>query len=176
MLTLTSREAKLATKHSGDCKEVEGKEVRTLTFELQEIMLDDTELNALLGEPHAHRSLYNFQRDGAVLPFLRCFKALELEQPITGAYVALEFGGNTLKFAECKLSKIRLTLMEGGDTALSCKVTAEPALDATLAALIERLGGLVFVELRGLPPTAQRDLPLNQHGEGERPESGKRAH
>jgi hypothetical protein len=174
MLTLTNREAKLATKHSGDAKEVDGNELRTLTVELQEVMLDDTELNALLGEPHAHRSLYNTARDGSVSPFLRCFKALELEKPIDGAFVKLEFDGREITFTSCKLSKIRLELREGGDTALTCKVTAEPVLDASLAPLIQRCGHTVFVELRGEPPTAQQDLPLNRHGADEQPEQGAR--
>lgn len=170
MLTLDRRDCKLGTDHSGKTKEPKdgGEKIRLLTFELVDVPLDERELNAFLREPHAYRSLYNDGPDG-VTPFLKCFKAMELDKPIDGAYVAITFGldATEMAFADVKLSKIRLTLCDGGRTMLACKVTAAPTLDETLAALIEQFGNDIEVELRAEPPGAQQDLPLNQHGEGE---------
>jgi hypothetical protein len=86
MLTLSTREARLGKKYAGKPKSAEIDAPRTLTFELEDIELDATELNTLLNEPHAHNSLYNHARDG-IRPFLKCFKALELEGSIDGAFV-----------------------------------------------------------------------------------------
>lgn len=166
MLTLRSRDCMLGTKHSGDTIERDGEELRTLTFELTEVMLDAQELNCLLGEPHAHNSLYNHGRDG-VRPFLKCFKSLELLKGIVGAFVQIEWMANEFTFTDCKLTKVKLELRDGGETALSCKVTCTPDLDASLADLIEKMGGGVSAEIRAEPPTAQQDLPLNTHGTGE---------
>jgi hypothetical protein len=176
MLNLSNREAKLGKKHSGNVTEKDGVESRTLTFELQEVMLDATELNVLLSEPHAHNSLYVTRRDGAIQPFLKCFKALEVNCSIDGAFVQVEFHGKEFKFADVRLTKVKLELREGGDTALSCKVTAEPALDASLAKLVEQMGETVFVELRAEPPGAQQDLdlPANKFGKDEQPETPRR--
>lgn len=173
MLTLSSREAMLGAKHSGNTVERDGAQVKQLTFELAEVMLDASELNCLLGEPHAHNSLYNHSRDG-VRPFLKCFRSLELLKGIDGAFVQLTWSACEFSFVDCKLSKVKLELREGGETALSCKVTCAPALDETLAELFDKLGAEVSVELRAEPPTAQQDLPLNTHGTDEQPETGKR--
>lgn len=46
-------------------------------------------------------------------------------------------------------------------------MTTKPTLDDTLPLLFEQFGKTVDAELRGNDPNAQKDLPLNQHGEGE---------
>lgn len=175
MLTLDRRDCTLGFDYSGKGKEKDGELVRLLTFELEGIALDERELNAFLREPHAWRSLYNDGPDG-VTPFLKCFKSLEVEKAIDGAYVALTFGldQTEMAFAEVKLHKIKLSLAEGGKTLLSCKVTTAPTLDETLAELIEQFGTDIECELRAEPPGAQQDLPLNQHGEGEQSATPKK--
>lgn len=175
MLTLDRRDCELGYNYAGKGKEKDGEKVRLLTFELSEILLDERELNAFIREPHAWRSLYNDGPNG-VEPFLRCLKALELDAAIEGAYVALTYGldANEMIFAECKLTKIKLALRDGGRTALSCKVTTAPVLDETLPELIEQFGSSIECELRAEPPGAQQDLPLNKHGDGEQPATGKK--
>jgi hypothetical protein len=175
MLTLDKRDCTLGGDSSAKVKEKDGVEIRTLTFEVKEVMLDERELNAFIREPHAWRSLYNDGPDGAV-PFLKCFKALELDGSIESAYVALTYGldANEMAFADCKLSKIKLALCDGGKTALSCKVTTAPTLDETLAELFEQFGNAAEVEIRAEPPGAQQYLPLNKHGDGEQPATPKR--
>lgn len=176
MLTLSRRECRVAGKHSGNTTEKDGVTLRTLTFQLDEIPLDATELNCLLGEPHAHRALYNTRRDGGIEPFLRCIKAIEFDKAIEGAHVTLHLGrGSELAFTDCKLTKVKFVLgKDRGETLLSCKVTTAPTLDETLAELFEQFGEPAECELRAEPPTAQQDLPLSRHGEGEQPETGKR--
>ena len=168
MLTITKRDCTIGDDYSGKGKEVDGNKVKTLTFELQEILLDERELNAFLGEPHAWSSLYS-DRNGESVPFLKCFKSLELEKPIDGAYLRLVYGldATEMTFTDVKLSKIKLALRDGGLTALSCKVTTQPVLDESLPVLFEQFGNAAECELRAEPPGAQQDLPLNQHGEGE---------
>ena len=75
-------------------------------------------------------------------------------------------GYTRFDFKSCKLSKIRLELRHGGDTALSCRVMVAPELNAKLATLLEFLGHSVQAELRGEAPGAQADLPLNTFTDG----------
>lgn len=171
MLTLDLRSCDITDKYSGTAVQRDGQKIRTLTFQLENIELEERELNALLGEPHAYRSLYNISGD-RVIPFLRCFKAMEFDKAIEGAYVELTYGPNDtgeMSFVDCKLSKLKLTLHEGGKTAMSCKVTTAPTLDDTLAELFEQFGTTIQCEIRAEVPTAQQDLPLNTHGVGEQP-------
>jgi hypothetical protein len=175
MLILSQRGCQLGDDASSKGKEGEqGEKLRTLTFELEGLILDDGELNALLAEPHAWDVLYDTSGGGAV-PFLKCLKALEIDKPMEHAYVTLTYGidRKVLIFSDCKLSKVKLVLQEGGNTSLSCKVTATPVLDESLAELFDQFGKHIECELRADNST-QQDLPLNQHGEGEQKEKPKR--
>lgn len=176
MLTIDRRDCIIGEDASTKGKEVDGEKVRTLTFELEGVMLEKRELNAFLSEPHAWDVLYNDKVD-LPEPYLKCFKALELEKKIEGAYVALTYGldANEMAFTDCTLSKIRLELCNGGLTSLSCKVTALPVLDASLAELFEQFGKSIECEIRAQPPGAQQELPLNKHGASEQPEAPKRS-
>ena len=175
MLTLERRPCDLGGDYSGKVEEKDGQVLRTLTFGLATVMLDERELNALLSEPHGWTSLKN---DGplGIVPFLRCFKSLEFEKTIDAANVRLMYGLDLeQEFSEVKLSKIKLTLCDGGMTALSCKVTTAPTLDETLAQLFEHFGQPIECEIRAMPPGAQQDLPLNNHGTGEQPAAPPKA-
>lgn len=109
-------------------------------------------------------------------PFLPGLKSLEFANPLEGACVTIKYGLQIreMRFVDCKLSKITLTLEHGGETYLSCKVTSAPALDETLAELFDQFGKKITCELRSYPPDAQKDLPLNQHGEGEQSEQPRK--
>lgn len=173
MLTLNSRPCLLGLKSSTDGKEIDGAEVKLLTLELEDVLLDKREVNVLLGEPHAWNVLYNTGVK-PVEPY-KSLKSLELREPIDGAAVTLAFGLNSgVAFTGVKLSKLKLELKSGGETALSCKLTATPALDATFAQLLEHLGDGIEVEMRFEPAGQQQDLPLNAFGEGQRSETPTR--
>lgn len=177
MLSLNTRDARLGQKYSGKpLKAKDADSPRTFTFELEDIELDEQELNVLLNEPHAHASLYNHSRDG-IRPFLKCFKALEIDGKIEGAYVALSWLSATVdfKFTAATLSAVKLTLgQDEGITHMRAKVTVEPTLDESLAELVAQMGKTVQIELRGEPPGAQQNLPLNKHGEGEQAETKRK--
>jgi hypothetical protein len=169
MFTITKRSAGLGGKAKADSKELkDGSEVTLLTFELEELKINAAELAALLREPHAYDALYNTGAN-PIEPYLRGLKHLELAESIADAYVRVDVGLNgytRFDFKACKLSKIRLELRMGGDTALSCRVTVAPDLNEKLATLLEFLGHSVQAELRGEAPGAQADLPLNKFTDG----------
>jgi len=167
MLNLDRRSCKLGLKSSTDGKEIDGTEVKLLTLNFGEISIKQRELNVLLGEPRAWSVLYN----NAVKPpepNLKSLRLFELREPIEDAAVTLHFGENrSVTFAQVTLSKIKLETQTGGDTAMSCKLTATPALDETFAEMLEHLGASIEVELRFEPGGAQQDLPLNNFGASE---------
>ena len=179
MLNLDLRTCTLGVKSTTDGKEIDGEEVKLLTLVLEEVMIDSRELNVLLGEPHAWSVLFNTGRI-PIEPYLKALKTLELKDPVNDAAVNLLFGLDRIavSFAKVKLSKIKLELREGGETALSCKLTATPALDETFAQLLEHLGTQIECEMRFEAGGAQIDLPLNNFGEGEqltdKPKRGRR--
>jgi hypothetical protein len=172
MLTLDQRDCTLGVKSTTDGKEIDGQEVTLLTLELTNIPLDQRELCVLLGEPHAWGVLYNTGVSPPE-PYLKALKTLELREPIGGVAVTLSFGleRQAVMFADVKLSKIKLELKSGGETAMSVKLTSAPALDETFAQLLEHLGDRVEIEMRFEPGGAQQELPLSRFGEGEQPPS-----
>lgn len=173
MLSLNLRTARLNQDHSGKTHEKDGEVTKLLTFGLDEVELDPSEVGVLTREPHAARALFNDDK-GVLRPIFTCFKPMQLAEKIKDAYVLVRLtGGVEYKFTGCTLSKIRLALEEGGKVILSCKVQCAPALDKGFAKFIDAFGDTAEVELRGEPPGAQADLPLNRHGEGEQPEGGK---
>lgn len=176
MLTLTRRACWLGNDYSGKVVEENGRIVRTLVFQLDNVLLDDRELNALLCEPMGWQSLYNTTPEGNVEPFLKCFKSLEFDKSIETANVKIMYGlDSQQEFAGVTLSKIKLALRDGGVTAMSCKVRTAPTLDETLAHLFEHFGNPIECEMTMLPPNAQRELPLNTHGLGEAPVDPRKA-
>jgi hypothetical protein len=171
MMHITQRMCVLGAKFSG--KKVKDREARSIKLELAGILLDENELNSVLGEPHAHRSIYNTNGKD-IVPYLKCLKALELSHAWEGAAVTLwyELGKKSLELTKAKLTKIRLEPLNGGETQMSCTVESEPTLDAKIVALIERMGSGIECEIRADHPSEQADLPLNTHGTGERPLDG----
>ncbi len=169
MFSISKRSATLSGKCKADSKEAkDGSNATWLTFELEEFKIDAAELAALLREPHAFEALYNTGAN-PIEPYLKGLKSLELADSIGEAYVRVDVGltGFTrFDFKGCKLSKIKLQLRQGGETALSCKVTVAPNLDGKLATLLEFLGHTVQAELRGEAPGAQAELPLNKFTDG----------
>jgi len=164
MLTLNRRLCDLGGNQSSKTRDKDGETIRTLTYEIENYPLDEQELNAFLRDPHAWRWMYS-DVNGEIKPVQTCFKSHEMRKPIESAYMGLWYGmSGYIAFTECKLTKIKLACQDGGETLLSCKVTTPPILNETLAELFERFGAKVEVEIRGEPPGAQQDLPLNTFG------------
>lgn len=174
MLRLDLRPAKLNQDHKGKATEKDGVVSKLLTFGIEDIPIDKDELPVLLGEPHAYAALYNTRKDQVPEPFLKCFKALEFEDGMTGAFVGVRLkGGTELQLKDCKLIKIKIALAVGGVSLMSCKVQCAPDLDDTFTELVDNFGQAVDVEIRGDLPSDQQDLPLNKHGTGEQSEKPK---
>lgn len=172
MLSLSQRDCFLGDKYGG--KKLKDEDTRTFKLELADVMLDKAELAALLGEPHAYEALYDTSQKPH-RPYLACLKALELKTSWENAFVAVyyELGKSKIEFKRASLSKIRLELRLGGETAMSCTVEGETALNAKVVQVIERVGTSVEVEIRAQRPEDQRELPLNSHGEeGEQSQQG----
>jgi hypothetical protein len=86
MLNLDRRKCHLGIRSKTDSKHHDGTESKITTLELEEIMLDKRELNALMLEPRAWDSLFN-DVNGKIEPFLRSMKRLELIESVKQAYV-----------------------------------------------------------------------------------------
>lgn len=168
MFTLTQRlgtldpKAKLATRTAKD-----GEEYSQLVFEVTELEVDETEVNAIRSSPHAFRAMKAlFEADKGIA-------AIEFDEKIEGATVVVRLAavsvqnGPEFTFNDCRIDKLRLGRLESAALKFSYRVTAKPALNAQFGQLVERFGHAATFELRGESPTAQADLPLNSVGAGE---------
>jgi hypothetical protein len=174
MLSLSLRTARLNQDYNGKTKEKEGEVTKLLSFRVDEIELDESELGAITGEAHAYRALVDQTKDGP-RPVFSCFKPFQLVEDIENVAVTVRLrGGAEYKFAGCHLSKNRVSVQPSGVPTLSVKILATPALDASLADFVANMGELVDVEIHGAQASDQKQLPLNTHGEGEQPPAGKR--
>ena len=146
MLSLSQRDCQLGEKYSGRKKRDE--DTWTLKLELLGIVLERTEVNAILGEPHAFEALYDTSAN-PMRPFLGCIKAIELQNAWDGANVVLwyEFGKRKIELKQAKLTKLKVHPMLGGETRFSCIVEGSPPLDKQLAEIIERAGKGIEVEI-----------------------------
>lgn len=169
MLTLAQRlgtldaKAKLATRTAKD-----GEEYSQLVFEVTELEVDESEVNALRSSPHAYRAMKSlFEADKGIL-------AIEFDEKIEGATVVVRLAavsvqnGPEFVFNACRVDKIKLGRLESDALHLRYRVTAKPALNAHFGELVARFGHTAMIELRGDSPNAQADLPLNQVGAGEK--------
>jgi hypothetical protein len=143
--------------------------VTAIDIPLEEIMLDERELCALLGEPLAWRALFNAERGGGhVLPLFPKIKPIGLKEKIEEASVTINFGlDDWIRVVPAKIAKIQLEPREGGLTAMSCSVQCTPELTEPLAHLLGKLKHDVSVTIDGGQFGAQEELPLNTAGEGE---------
>lgn len=179
MFVLTERLGVLGEKYSGSKSE-------KFTFEIVCMPMDELETNAFFGHPHAYSRLHCYVKGNTdydapdaikLEPFLPGIKSIEIKKPIKGAFIQLRYGlsnERTMQFSDCTLSKITIPLGEDGETGIGFKVTAPPVLDETLSELIALFGKAALIEVRSYPPDAQKEIPLNQHGEGEQPAEGPR--
>jgi hypothetical protein len=140
-------------------------------------MLDREELNALLGDPKAHGSLFRTQKSngegGKLLePAFPQFKALAFKEHFEGATVRLVLGLNDteVELEDCKIRRVTLEPQVGGMTVLACMLRAVPTGQqvATLFAFMNHDGAVEIADAkRAEKAKKQSDLPLNTFGEGE---------
>jgi hypothetical protein len=171
MLSLSQRPCKLDEKYGG--KKLPGANVRTLKLGLREIPIDENELNALFGQAHAYRSIYDTGSD-PITPYLQGIKAHELEDAWENAHVVLwyEMGATKIELKKAKLTKIRVTPREGGESWLAVSIEGEPPLNRKLAEIIERTGTDIECEISAASKADQQQLALNRFGGDSRPPVG----
>lgn len=169
MFTMTQRlgtldpKAKLATRTAKD-----GEEYSQLVFEVCDLEVTDTEVNAIFSSPRAYAVLKALHAE------IKGIKAIELDDKIEGATVVVRLAavsaqnGPEFTFNGCTVSKLRLEHLESDAVKASFRVTAKPALNAQFGELVAKFGHTAMVELRADSPLAQAELPLNGVGANER--------
>lgn len=171
MLSLSLRSARLNQDHRGSSKEKDGEITKTLNFGLDEVEVDEQEIGAITGEPHAARALLNTSKHGK-RPFFSCFKPRQFNEDVENAAITVRLrGGSEYKFVGCHLSKIRLKISDEGVMTLSFKILTAPALDARYAEFIANFGEMVDVEIHGTQASDQKSLPLSTIGTNDAPET-----
>lgn len=175
MTTLTTRPAKIGNvikvEKASASKQQQGEMLTGLAIPLTDVMLDELELNALLGNPTAYTALFN-QAGSVIEPNFQSFGPLPYKEKFQAAAVTITHGveAEKIRLAPVRISKIKLEPQVGGLTSMSCSVTCTPDLDAKMAHLLGRLDATIDVEIDfGVSKADQEELPLNGHGEGEQP-------
>jgi hypothetical protein len=175
MLNITSRACQLGA--SINTRPEKDEDVPACDIPLAGIMLDETELNALVNDPYAHRALFT-DRGGHQEPSLPQFEAHRLRDKLEGATVTLSTGGRgrELVIGDAKLKGLTLEPLSGGATSLSLKVQVSgDAVPGLVGMLLNHLNGHITVEIADAVAVEKKadkqlDLPVNAFGEGERPE------
>lgn len=180
MLTIENRPAMLGESLNTRTEKHGDEHVPAHDIQVEGIMLDETELNALLGAPGAHAAF--FER-GSKMPeptFPR-LKSFVLKDKFEGSTVTFAIGlkQTEVRLEDCKVSKLTLTPMPGGLTQLDCQVQALSTHVGDLPLLVSRLGRDVTVEIelgeaKSDGKGKQQDLAINTFGEGEEPQKPKR--
>jgi hypothetical protein len=178
MLTITPRACQLGETINPRAERHGTERVPACDIPLDGIMLSEEELNAVLDEPYAHRSLFT-DKAGHLEPNLPQVEALCLRKKLTGAAVTLLLSttgkGKSFELTDCKLKSLKLEPLSGGATKLSMTVQTAgdhvPKLTGELTAL---LGQHLTVSVSGgevekKKGEAQQQLPINTFGEGEKP-------
>jgi hypothetical protein len=171
MFSIQDRGARIGNQIGSRGEQHGDESVTAVDIPLDDIMLDERELNALLREPHAYRCLYNVERGGSVVePMFPHVKPIALKDKIEEARVVIDFGlDDSITIVPAKIAKIKLEPRTGGLTAMSCTVQSTPELGEQLARLLGKINHDVVVSIDGGQFGAQKELPLNAHGEGEQP-------
>jgi hypothetical protein len=133
VLTLTKRPCKIGANLNGRGEFNGNEQKKAGDIALDGLMLDGAEVDALLGQKGAHKSLFDKQDH----PILRECEPLQLKQKFTGATLTLTIGGlnpQELVLEDCGLARLVLEPMAGGLTKLSLQAQTHP--NSTQAALL----------------------------------------
>jgi hypothetical protein len=167
VLNLSQRKCFLGIRSSTKSKHHAGTELKVIDIDLEQIELEKSEVNSLLGEPRAWESLFNTV-NGKSEPFIKCIKGLQLSDSIDQAFVGLTYGvkARAVELKDVKLSNVVLELVEG-KVFMSCKVRGPAVLDEHYGDFMDKLGDSIECEMRFEQPGQQKDLPLNTTGASE---------
>lgn len=178
MLTLTKRPARIGSSINTRTEKHGDEDVPACDIPIEGLMLEREELNALLGDPYAHDALFNHRSQGKVdEPIFRKFKPLVFREKFESARVVLTVGLGAdveIELKDVKLARITLDPQVGGLVELSVQVQCTPPAE-TIGALVNYLGHELEAEVTfgqvAEKADRQRELPINNFGNGETPEA-----
>lgn len=163
MITISQRDAHIGTAIPFRTQYHGEDHVAGADVPISAVLLDPAELNMLLQEPLAHRSLFA-KRAGSTLddPLFKGLKPLQLTDKIEGANVCLFVGieRRAIDLGTCKLKNITLEPKTGGLTELSCTVQTTPTLDKRIAILLEHMDAGAQIEIGYEHNAQQGELPM----------------
>jgi hypothetical protein len=151
MLNIERRAAVIGRSLNGRVEQHGDEGVPAIDIALEDIVLSEAELNALLRDPQAADCLFQPPGGTSTLaqPRFPQLAALRLREKIKGVNVTIWLQGSPvgIKLPASNLAKVELEPQEGGTTALSCQVQASEPADKSVARLFEQLGHTVSVEI-----------------------------
>ncbi len=173
MLTLDRRPCKIGISINTRTEKHGEDDVPAMDIPLASIMLTGEELNALLGESHAHDALFNFAAGKPPEPLLPTLAGFRVKGKFEESSVDIEVGlkAELISLKNVKLSKVTLEPQTGGLTAMAVTVQCTPELDDGVTHLLAFLNAAAHVSVSfGKSDEAEKtqgNLPLE-------PEGGKR--
>ena len=175
MITITARPAKLGTGMNNRTEMHGDESTPAADIAVNGLMLSPEELNALLGDQHADRALFNDDR-GVKRPIFRCLKPFRLTEKFKGARVTfvlsvLNDNSSPIVLKDCKLSRITLQPCEGGLTMVSLMVQGLPTEDQN-GRLFGHLNREITIEIAGgerLEKTKGKGPKRKDENQGELP-------
>lgn len=163
-------------------EDAEGASIPACEIPVGGLMLEANDVNALLGDPYAHASLFT-SKSGHLEPSLPQVKNLVLKEnrPGLDVTITIETTGPAKPqlLKDCQLKNLSIAPLSGGLTALGFTVhTVGKHVPALMGLLAAHLNGHITCEVRdgsgppkGKRKAKQQDLPINTFGDGEQPET-----
>lgn len=183
MLNLTRRPALVGGHINGRAERHGAEWVPACDLTLKGLMLDSAELNAIVGDPDMHTSLFVKGEDGFVNPapgFARLNGPLAFDLDFEGACVRLYVGpeADLVELQPCDVGQLRMSPKAGGQTELTLQVQCTPP-EATIARLFGFMHRDCAVEISDGKQvearSGQESLPMPTAGsEGDAKPKGKR--
>ena len=185
-LNLTKRPAQIGATIATRTERHGEEEIPALTIPLKNIMLDEGDINRMLGLADAYGRLYIMQNK-VQMPAL-AESTISVGDKFKGAKVTIRANGQPLTFPGATVSRMRLAPQPGGVTALDCAVSVRPTENqhvdvlALLSAdvMVSILGGAAARSEEGqgelpLPPGAAPEPKADDEGPSEFERGAKRA-
>jgi len=174
-LTLTNRHCKIGNSINTRAEKHGDEDVPACDIPLDGILLEREELNALLGDKAAHKSLFQYTKNAPDEPSFKAFKPFALKDKFEECSVTLLLGISEmeLELTGVKLANIKLEPLTGGQTALSLQVQTTCPVES-MAQAIAFLNAEIEAEItfgkKTEKSTKQRELPMTI-GNGEASEA-----
>jgi hypothetical protein len=180
-LSLNKRSCVLGAGVNGRSQLHGDEDVPACDFTIGNVMLEKEELNELLDDKYAHNALFN-TRGKLCEPMFRQFNEFSLKHKYEKSYVTLwlDLAETVIKFADCKLARIRLSPQTGGMTELTLQVqcTADAESMAQIYTHQKRdcSVNIRFGKQEAPKQKAQPELPLGSVDKGEDGEDSAATH